>query len=81
MHPSSGFSAELSAAAVVMIASKAGLPVSGTHIPIGAVLGVGMVNRSTNWGLMKPIGMAWVITLPAAGIFSAVAFMTLSNIF
>ena len=82
MHRSSGFSAELSAAsaAVVMIASMAGLPVSSTHSLIAAVLGVGMVNRSTNWGLMKPIGMAWVITLAAAGIFSAAAFMTLSNI-
>lgn len=80
MHPSSGFSAEL-AAAVVMLASLLGLPVSSTHILIGAVLGVGMVNHSTSWGLMKPIGMAWIITLPAAGILSAISFMLLINIF
>ena len=81
MHPASGFSAELSAAAVVMLASIMGLPVSSTHILIGAVLGIGLVNNQTNWGLMKPIALAWVITLPAAAILSAIAFLILRNIF
>jgi len=81
MHPSSGFAAELSAAVVVMLASILGLPVSSTHILIGAVLGVGMVNRSTNWGLMKPIALAWVITLPAAGMLASVLFNVFNNTF
>lgn len=72
MHPSSGFAAELSAAAVVMAASLLGLPVSSTHILIGAVLGVGIVNKAANWNLMKPIALAWVITLPAAAGIAAV---------
>jgi len=81
MHPASGFSAELSAAAVVMLASMLGLPVSSTHILIGAVLGIGLVNRQTNWALMKPIGLAWVITLPIAGALSAAAFLVLNAFF
>ncbi|CAA0124842.1 Low-affinity inorganic phosphate transporter 1 [Mycolicibacterium vanbaalenii] len=81
MHPASGFAAELSAAAVVMGASTLGLPVSSTHILIGAVLGVGIVNRSTNWGLMKPIALAWVITLPAAALLGAVGVIGLRAIF
>lgn len=80
MHPASGFSAELAAAAVVMVASILGLPVSSTHILIGAVLGVGMVNGAANWQLMKPIAMAWIITLPAAGILSAVSFLILNSL-
>ena len=81
MHPSSGFSAELAAAAVVLTASIMGLPVSSTHILIGAVLGVGLVNRSANWDLMKPIALAWIITLPAAATLSVVVFNILRNIF
>nr|WP_232850068.1 inorganic phosphate transporter [Bowmanella yangjiangensis] len=81
MHPASGFAAELAAAAVVMIASLMGLPVSSTHILIGAVLGIGLVNRQTNWELMKPIGLAWIITLPAAAILSAISFMALRSLF
>lgn len=81
MHPSSGFTAELSAATVVMMASLLGLPVSSTHILVGAVLGIGLVNRNANWGLMKPIGMAWVITLPAAAALSIACFFGLKIIF
>ncbi|MBO1529901.1 inorganic phosphate transporter [Psychrobacter sp. F1192] len=81
MHPASGFSAELAAAAVVMGASTMGLPVSSTHTLVGAVLGIGIVNRNTNWALMKPIGMAWVITLPAAAGMSALSFVILTKIF
>jgi PiT family inorganic phosphate transporter len=81
MHPASGFSAELSAATVVMLASLLGIPVSSTHILIGAVLGIGLVNHQANWNLMKPIALAWVITLPAAAIISAIAFVVLWNLF
>jgi inorganic phosphate transporter, PiT family len=81
MHPASGFSAELAAATVVMLASTLGLPVSSTHILIGSVLGIGLVNHQTNWGLMKPIALAWVITLPAAGILAAIFYVALANMF
>ena len=81
MHPASGFSAELAAAGVVMGASGLGLPVSSTHTLVGAVLGIGIVNRNTNWALMKPIGLAWVITLPVAASLSAISFLILNQIF
>ena len=81
MHPASGFSAELAAAAVVMGASTLGLPVSSTHTLVGAVLGIGIVNRDTNWKLMRPIGLAWVITLPVAAGLSAISYVVLKNVF
>ncbi|MCP1659963.1 inorganic phosphate transporter [Neisseria perflava] len=81
MHPSSGFAAELSAASVVMAASLLGLPVSSTHILVGAVLGIGIVNRNANWSMMKPIGLAWVITLPSAAILSVICFLVLRSVF
>ncbi|QEY23376.1 inorganic phosphate transporter [Neisseria animalis] len=81
MHPSSGFAAELAAAAVVMGASLLGLPVSSTHILVGAVLGIGLVNRNANWAMMKPIGLAWVITLPSAALLSVICFIVLRNVF
>ena len=81
MHPSSGFVAELSAATVVMLASALGLPVSSTHILVGAVLGIGLVNRNANWRLMKPIALAWVITVPAAGLLASICFIVLNAVF
>ena len=81
IHPASGFAAELAAAGVVMAASVSGLPVSSTHILIGAIIGVGLVNRSANWKLMKPIAMAWVITLPAAATIGAISVLSLRTFF
>jgi PiT family inorganic phosphate transporter len=81
MHPASGFSAELAAAGVTMSASALGIPVSSTHILIGAVLGIGLVNNQANWDLMKPIALAWIITLPAAAILSALTYLGLAAIF
>ncbi|NLE99119.1 MAG: inorganic phosphate transporter [Propionibacterium sp.] len=81
IHPASGFAAELSAAGVVMLASVLGLPVSSTHILIGAVLGVGLVNRAANWRLMRPIFLAWMVTLPAAGAVGAVGVLGLRALF
>ena len=81
IHPASGFSAELASAVVVMAASVLGLPISSTHVLIGAILGIGLVNHSTNWSLMKPIGLAWIITLPVSALLSAFAFLFLSFAF
>ncbi|MSN95934.1 inorganic phosphate transporter [Campylobacter sp. FMV-PI01] len=81
IHPASGFSAELSAASIVMMASILGLPVSSTHILIGAVLGIGIVNSDTNWKLMKPIALAWIITLPVAALISSISFLIIRAIF
>jgi len=81
MHPASGFSAELSAASVVLLASTFGIPVSSTHILIGAVMGIGIVNAQANWGLMKPIALAWIITLPAAALISSGTFFILRSVF
>jgi len=81
IHPASGFYAELSAAAVVMLATVFGIPVSSTHIFVGAVLGIGVVNRSTNWRLMRPIALAWFVTLPVSATLGAIIFIILRAVF
>lgn len=81
ISPVTGFSAELGASAVILLATKMGIPVSSTHILIGAVIGIGILNKDANWKLMKPIAMAWVITLPIAAISSAIIFFVLKAIF
>ena len=79
--PVTGFAAELAASAVILLATKLGIPVSSTHILIGAVLGIGILNRDANWKLMQPIALAWVITLPVAAISSALFFVILKTLF
>ncbi|RTJ58290.1 inorganic phosphate transporter [Campylobacter jejuni] len=75
IRPTTGFSAELGASIVILLATQFGIPVSSTHILIGAILGIGVYNKNANWIMMKPIGLAWIITLPAAGIMAALIFL------
>ncbi|EGW7218329.1 inorganic phosphate transporter [Campylobacter jejuni] len=75
IRPTTGFSAELGASIVILLAIQFGIPVSSTHILIGAILGIGVYNKNANWIMMKPIGLAWIITLPAAGIMAALVFL------
>ncbi|MFY4690485.1 inorganic phosphate transporter [Campylobacter jejuni] len=75
IRPTTGFSAELGASVVILLATQFGIPVSSTHILIGAILGIGVYNKNANWIMMKPIGLAWIITLPAAGIMAALVFL------
>lgn len=81
IFPVTGFAAELGATLVILLATKMGIPVSSTHILVGAVIGIGLLNRNANWTLMKPIAMAWVITLPAAAGMAALFFFSLKIVF
>lgn len=74
IKPTTGFSAELGASIVILFATQLGIPVSSTHILIGAILGIGLYNKNANWAMMKPIGLAWIITLPAAAVLGAGIF-------
>ncbi|ELO3270554.1 inorganic phosphate transporter [Campylobacter jejuni] len=75
IRATTGFSAELGASIVILLATQFGIPVSSTHILIGAILGIGVYNKNANWIMMKPIGLAWIITLPAAGIMAVLVFL------
>ena len=63
--------------------SSTGLPVSTTHIAVGAVIGVGLA-RGVGAIDLRVIGgiiVSWVVTLPAGGILAALFFFTLKGIF
>ena len=77
--PTTGFSAEPASSIVILLATKLGIPVSSTHILIGAVLGIGIVNKNANWKMVRPIILAWLITLPAAAISSAIFYFVLAK--
>ena len=83
LTPTRGFSAELAAAATVVLASRTGLPVSTTHILVGAVIGVGLARGmgAIDLRVIGKIVVSWVITLPAGGFLAALFFFTLKGIF
>jgi len=67
LTPSRGFAAELAAATTIVLASRAGIPVSTTHILVGSVLGVGLARGigALDLRVVARIGASWLITLPS----------------
>jgi PiT family inorganic phosphate transporter len=82
LRPVSGFCAETGAAIVILSASSFGIPVSTTHTITGAIVGVGATNRlsAVRWGIARRIVWAWVLTIPAAAIISAVSYLILARL-
>jgi len=82
LTPSRGFCATLAAAATVVLASRTGLPVSTTHIAVGAVIGVGLARgmSAIDLRVIGGIVVSWLVTLPVGGLLAALFFFTLKGI-
>ncbi|SJM89403.1 Phosphate transporter [Crenothrix polyspora] len=75
ISPGQGLAANLTTAFLVIFASKLGMPVSTTHVSVGALFGIGIRNRTVNSQMMVSILIAWVSTLPCAAVCAAGMYM------
>ena len=82
LTPHQGFCAETGGAIMLFSATWLGIPVSTTHTITGCIIGVGAARRASavRWGVAGNIVIAWIITLPAAGVIGA-AFYLLASLF
>ncbi|MDR3492897.1 MAG: inorganic phosphate transporter [Gammaproteobacteria bacterium] len=82
LKPIGGFCAETSSALTIFLATWLGIPVSTTHTITGSIMGVGTLHRfsAVRWGVAQNIIWAWILTIPAAGLVSALAWY-LVNLF
>jgi PiT family inorganic phosphate transporter len=77
LRPVGGCAAETAGAISLFLASGLGVPVSTTHTITGAILGVGAATRpaGVRWDIAGSLGVAWVLTIPAAGVVAALAYL------
>ncbi|MDR1124186.1 MAG: inorganic phosphate transporter [Elusimicrobiota bacterium] len=77
LKPVDGFCAESGAAISIFISSVLGIPVSTTHTITGGIVGIGSFRRfsAVRWGVARKIVWAWVVTIPAAAVISALAYI------
>ncbi len=71
-HPQ-GLAANLITAALVLLASKWGLPVSTTHVAVGAIAGVGASANTLDWHALRNVLLSWLATLPLAALIAGLA--------
>jgi PiT family inorganic phosphate transporter len=79
LEPVHGFAAETTAATVLIVTARLGMPVSTTHVISSAIIGVGSARgrKGVRWGVARQILLAWVITIPATGIVAALSWFVL----
>jgi PiT family inorganic phosphate transporter len=77
MNAGQGFTANLVTALLVAGASRLGLPVSTTHVSVGSLFGIGVVNRTAQARTILAILLAWVTTLPIGAALAAVVYLLL----
>jgi PiT family inorganic phosphate transporter len=82
LDPVHGFAAETTAATIIFGASQLGMPVSTTHVISSAIMGTGASDRfnAVRWGVARQIGIAWVLTIPAAGLAAGLAYFVVHPI-
>jgi inorganic phosphate transporter, PiT family len=74
MDDGQALAANLVTGALVLFASRLGLPVSTTHVAVGAIGGIGIANDSADKGVMGGIVASWLLTLPLAAAIGASAY-------
>jgi PiT family inorganic phosphate transporter len=73
LTPMQGVCAETAGALTLFGVTAMGIPVSTTHTITGAIIGVGAARRASavRWTVAKDIMVAWIVTMPAAGLIGA----------
>jgi inorganic phosphate transporter, PiT family len=83
LKPIHGFAAETTAATIIELASRLGIPISTAHVISSTIIGVGATGprRAVRWGVAGNIVTAWIVTIPACVAmgygFSAVLHMVI----
>jgi len=76
-----GAAAEITAMATIGAADWFGLPVSTTHVLSSGVAGTMMANKSgLQWGTVRNLALAWILTLPASIVLAALLFWAFRSI-
>jgi PiT family inorganic phosphate transporter len=83
LSPMQGFCAETGGAITLFTATYLGVPVSTTHTITGAIVAVGAARRTSavRWGVARGIVVAWIITMPMAGLVAAAFYAVSGSIF
>jgi PiT family inorganic phosphate transporter len=83
MTPVRGFCAQFGAASTILLCSRLGLPVSTTHVLVGAVVGVGFMRGMgfLDMRLLRNIASSWVVTLPFTVVLAMILYKLLTLLF
>lgn len=82
MDHAEGLSANVTTSSLVLVSASMGLPVSTTHVSSSAIIGIGLLKgfHAVRWQTVRDMVLAWIVTLPAAGLLACVAYLILNQL-
>jgi PiT family inorganic phosphate transporter len=78
LRPVDSLASQTASAAVLILASLSGAPVSTTQVVASSVVGVGAGRRRwrhVHWPIVRTMLLAWLVTVPAAAAMAAVSLV------
>ena len=83
MNHAEGLSANLTTSSLVLLSGTLGLPVSTTHVSSSAIIGIGLLrgNTSVQWGTVRHMLLAWLVTLPVSAALACLTYLLFSRAF
>lgn len=74
MNDGQALTANMVTGLLVILASRFGLPVSTTHVAVGAIGGIGLANGSADKAVIGGILASWLLTFPVAAVIGAMIY-------
>jgi PiT family inorganic phosphate transporter len=78
IRPVEGLASQTASTGVILASSIVGAPVSTSQVVACSVVGVGAGRRRwrhVRWSVVGQIGLAWLITIPAAALLGGLAVL------
>jgi PiT family inorganic phosphate transporter len=83
IDPLDGLASQSASASVIFGGSLLGAPLSTTQVVASSIVGVGAGRRHVrhvHWRVVRQMGLAWLITIPATGAFAVLIVLAWGNI-
>jgi len=81
LDPLTALGVQLVTAVILLVGTYMGLPLSGTHILVSAIIGAGLAKRVwVNTSNLKEILLTWVATFPGAAVITLAVCMALASL-
>jgi PiT family inorganic phosphate transporter len=76
LKPVNGFAAEATAASILLVSGRLGMPVSTTHAITTSIMGVGAAKSfaALNYPIIERIIWTWILTIPCSGLVAYLCY-------
>ncbi len=81
LFPSTAFASEIPTAIILFIGTYLGIPLSGSHMLIGSLLGLSKARRSPSKRGVWKLVLIWLLTFPVAAFLAIIIYIPINYLF